>query len=314
MKTQKNKSGLFASLFILAGLCANHAHAQSEVRNGGDTQEKRFNQIADDLKDWISQGGAEGLKLAASIDRALYETKMMEALLSYTVSFTLDTINVNGVEKDCENIPATKIIRCNIDRFKNSSEAEQYTIVHHELAGIAGLENNEGKARSNYSISDQITSSLEKVTVLKLVVKKNSTISSATRQMFLQAKGISLDDFLNRKDPVEANKDQGKWNCYDQNGEFMFYILVVRNGYSSAITTLEHAVPGIYHYNKRIDTMVEDQNPGVYAVLRKLSDTQLIVESSYQVSKRKMRKFPDHQRSVFYPDYFSNYFVCNPRP
>ncbi len=313
MKTQKNKSGLFASLFILAGLCANHAHAQSEVRNGGDTQEKRFNQIADDLKDWISQGGAEGLKLAAPIDRALYETKMMEALLSYTVSFTLDTINVNGVEKDCENIPATKIIRCNIDRFKNSSEAEQYTIVHHELAGIAGLENNEGKARSNYSISDQITSSLEKVTVLKLVVKKNSTISSATRQMFLQAKGISLDDFLNRKDPVEANKDQGRWKCYDQNGKFMFNILAVRNGDSSAITYGTTGI-GNFHYNKRIGTMVEENPAGVEVILRKLSDTQLIVEASYQASKRKMRKFPDHQRSVFYPDYFSNYFVCNPRP
>ena len=64
-------------------------------------------------------------------------------------------------------------ILCNILRFKSTSESEQYKLIHHEYAGLAGVENNEGAA-SDYSLSTQITEYLTLQTVLKLGLKKAS--------------------------------------------------------------------------------------------------------------------------------------------
>lgn len=146
------------------------------VRNGGDVLERRFNEISGDLREWILKGGAQNLHFPEGVQRSDYEQKMLSVMSDYSVSFTNNTIVVNEVEKDCQNIPEKKIIECNIARFKGASESDQYVIVHHEYAGLAGIETNDGKARSNYLISSQISSSLEKQVILKLAVKKEIQI------------------------------------------------------------------------------------------------------------------------------------------
>jgi len=47
-------------------------------------------------------------------------------------------------------------------------------LIHHEYAGLAGIEKNDGAA-SDYEISDQLTDFLEKTSVLRLAVKGTSS-------------------------------------------------------------------------------------------------------------------------------------------
>lgn len=174
MKTKNTK--VMMMLIALALSIGASSQAQDfGGKNGGDVQEKRFNLIAQDIKEWISKGGAKKLALPENVSLEKYESSMLQVIVSYGVSFTSDVIIVNGVEKDCENIPSLNLIRCNIERFKNASESDQYVITHHEFAGLAGLESNEGKVRSDYTLSSQITKSLQLSVVLKLAVEKDYT-------------------------------------------------------------------------------------------------------------------------------------------
>jgi hypothetical protein len=176
MKTNKFK-------IMLAGMCALIAmQAQAQDfggRNGGDPMELQFREVAMDIQQWIAKGGAQALVLSSTVSLADYQTKMNSALTDGVVSFTTNTITVNGVEKACMNQPAQKLIQCNVDRFNATTESEKYVLVHHEYAGLAGLETNTG-AKSDYSISEQLTASLEKVTVLKLAVKSAPTVFTGT--------------------------------------------------------------------------------------------------------------------------------------
>lgn len=294
---------------MLAGVCALvsiQVQAQDfGGKNGGDTQEKRFNLIADDLKDWLSRGGAQGLKLPPGLDQETYQSKMLEMISTNSVSFTRDTIVVNGAEKDCENIPASHLIRCNIDRFKNSTESDQYVIVHHEFAGLAGFETNEGQARSNYFISDQITSSLEKVTVLKLAVKNIVGPTSSFRDQFIQAKSLNLEDFLNHLDPVDSAKVYASWLCQGEDGKFSFWLSARRKDNTNVLYDpyRDHE----YRYNARTGTIMIDKYNWI---LKKTADNRIILEGSSIVSERRKRKHPEYLRSVYYPERISGYSIC----
>ena len=155
---------------------------------GGDASESRVNDIRVDLLKWIDQGGAHGLKLPQSISYDSYCSGMAKVLVPHGVVVGFVTtaqealtprpenkVNVDGASKTCRGFVSAQDrlphILCNTERFAGISESEQYRLIHHEYAGLAGLEQNVG-ASSDYDISNQITDFLVPETLLRLSVKK----------------------------------------------------------------------------------------------------------------------------------------------
>jgi|GEM_PF-5233508 hypothetical protein len=158
---------LFISLFAL------NSHAQYDHGNGGDMCELRFDEIRTDLQKWLLKGGAENLKLPAGLTLEKYLFSMLDEIKKAKVSCTKKDLFVGIAEKTCKNFiddEGTSRIVCNYERFLATIDTAQYTLVHHEFAGLAGFEINSGES-SNYSISDQISAFLETKIVKQLVVK-----------------------------------------------------------------------------------------------------------------------------------------------
>jgi hypothetical protein len=145
--------------------------------NGGDMCEDRFKIVRDDLNTWILNGGSQGLKLPSEVTLDRYNLTMLNKISRAKISCTEDVIQIGSAEKTCKNFSDTDgspHIVCNTRRFLDTSESDQYVLVHHEYAGLAGFEVNEGEG-STYSISNQIAEYLENQTVKKLRVKPNAT-------------------------------------------------------------------------------------------------------------------------------------------
>lgn len=147
------------------------------VGNGGDMCENRFKIVRDDLSAWILGGGSQDLQLPQVIGRDLYNRNMLNAISGAKITCTEDRVLIGNSEKTCKNfvdIDGSSYIVCNAKRFLETPESDQYVLVHHEYAGLAGFEVNNGED-SKYPISNQITGYLENQIVKKLVVKPNST-------------------------------------------------------------------------------------------------------------------------------------------
>lgn len=152
------------SLKVLAG---------GSVNNGGDICENRFKNVRNDIAEWIVQGGSASLVLPPNISYGLYNQRMLQQIQNAKISCIDDKIFVGIAEKTCQNYMATDgsmLISCNTNRFMNTSEADQYLLVHHEYAGLAGFEINQDES-SNYEISNQLTGYLTDQIVKKLVVR-----------------------------------------------------------------------------------------------------------------------------------------------
>ncbi len=158
------------------------------VGGGGDASERRVDEIRADIMKWIGEGGARGLSLPPEIKYETYLFEMEKVLAPHAVivSFVSTAqesrtrnpelqVIVNGQPKTCRGFQSKKDrslhVLCNIERFAGTSEAEQYRLIHHEYAGLAGLERNIG-ASSDYVISNQLTDYLVPETVLRLSVNK----------------------------------------------------------------------------------------------------------------------------------------------
>ncbi len=154
---------------------------------GGDASEARVNEIRADLLNWINQGGAKNLTLPSEISYETYVAKMKKILKSQyvVISFTKNDIIVDREEKTCKNFYESnsipKII-CNIERFAQTPEAHQYSLIHHEYAGLVKIEDNQ-KGASDYEISNQLTGFLEEQVVLKLVVKEPYSLPEVKREI-----------------------------------------------------------------------------------------------------------------------------------
>ncbi len=89
-------------------------------------------------------------------------------------------VNVKNKPKTCRGFRSVKDkqlhILCNLERFESLSQskkyrqARKYRIVHHEYAGLVGIEKNNG-AHSDYYYSKQITGKLKEEKVLRLPIK-----------------------------------------------------------------------------------------------------------------------------------------------
>ena len=147
--------------------------------NGGDLCEKRIKEIRDDLDGWIKKGGSAHLRFPQEVSLDEYNQKMQELLLDPIVNITcvqgpvyLDPAN-KRYPKTCKNyidVRGVSQIECDFDLFMNKmSESDQYLLIHHEYAGLAGFETTIDRS-SSYVLSNQLTGFLENRVVKRLAI------------------------------------------------------------------------------------------------------------------------------------------------
>jgi hypothetical protein len=180
----------FGMSFVSSRSFAANDKEGAHTGGGGDaTTEMRVDEIRSDILKWINDGGPQGLDFsAARLTPQFYTSAMSEQLQSHAViigsvtsaeeNATYDPelkVNVDGQPKTCRGFISKNDgrahILCNVERFANTPESKQYALIHHEYAGLARVEKNQG-ASSDYPLSSQITDFLVPQTVLKLAVKK----------------------------------------------------------------------------------------------------------------------------------------------
>lgn len=183
MKTLILTAVLFSSLTSITP-----SYAGNSSGGGGDASEARVDEIRADILNWIAKDGARELKLPDDVTYADYTSKMTEILQPKKVVVTFITkdadydydlkVDVDGKPKTCRGfIKFTEPhIICNTQRFVNTSESDQYRLIHHEFAGLKEIEKNE-EAASDYSISSQLTDYLVVQQILRLNVKESSAKS-----------------------------------------------------------------------------------------------------------------------------------------
>lgn len=193
----------------ISSLTSTGAYSKSmggDSGGGGDASEERVNEIRSDILKWINDDGAKGLKLPSDISIGEYESAMSDILTpkKVVIGFVEKDdekndelkVSVAGVPKTCRGFISSfdnkPHILCNISRFQNTPESDQYKLIHHEFAGLANVENNEGAA-SDYYLSSQLTDFLTEQVILKLAVK-NSKSHSCT--LILEKNSDRGIDFL----------------------------------------------------------------------------------------------------------------------
>jgi hypothetical protein len=187
---------------------------------GGDNCELRIQEIRDDILSWIQKGGPQGFQ-ALPVSVTEYSSRMREYLLTVrepngairpktSIECVHHAIEVQGVEKTCrfDQLAQGPKITCQAESFMDKSKMtadEQYQLVHHEYAGLAGLEV-PSDSQSNYIYSSQLSAFLENQVVRKLVVKPGSELNPEIVQL--------RDEFLSGKTPSPDDLKIGsRWNC-----------------------------------------------------------------------------------------------------
>ncbi len=143
------------------------------VGNGGDSCEARIQSIAINIQEWILYDNHSELDFKGRLTKDEYEFPMLTALKLGRVSCTDEKLFVGKAEKTCINFPEEDFIECNVDKFMNTDEEGQYRLVHHEYAGLAGIEVNNESEASDYFLSDQISRKLKWEIVKKLPIHKD---------------------------------------------------------------------------------------------------------------------------------------------
>lgn len=144
--------------------------------NGGDECERRIQNIRNDIQDWIDRGGSQHLDMHNLTTHEDYIDLMSDAMKDTSISCTTKPVYIGRAEKTCKNTKdkyQNPLLICNAERFNSLDPDRQYTLIHHEYAGIAGFEVNKGNENSVYLISNQISGFLEFQMVKKLAVRSN---------------------------------------------------------------------------------------------------------------------------------------------
>jgi hypothetical protein len=156
---------------------------------GGDLCEDRIKVITQDLTAWLVGGGPLKLNLATPEGRQISAEDVQSRMLKEIQKAPRVScvgpgdqgypVLVNGYPKECKSEVspqgATRII-CDREKFYSGlkdpeNDPNQYRIVYHEFATLAGLEV-PNQDDSNYFFSDQITGFLENHYVARLVLRR----------------------------------------------------------------------------------------------------------------------------------------------
>jgi hypothetical protein len=209
--------GVFASMTLAHAQQFNNPFKYSASIEGGGVQggggdaktELRITTIREDLRNWIErQDVASDLKVPSGLTYADYlngnsakKIFGMRDILAHgavvIASVPRDKNHpstnpeqntyVQGQWKVCKSLITTATKRplmiCETEGFASLSESEQYIQIHHEYAGLGGLEKNIGAA-SDYQISFQLAGALNE----QVVVRKLGSLRSATNSAFGQVR------------------------------------------------------------------------------------------------------------------------------
>jgi hypothetical protein len=160
------------TLFCLLVMSISTSAFAGRESNGGDACEDRFKIIRDDIQSWILKEGSASLALPKEVSLGQYNVAMLSALAQADISCSDEKIQIGIKEKTCENFrdaAGVAHIKCNRKAFSETDADDQYILVHHEYAGLAGLEV-APDGDSHYTISNQISGFLENQVVRRLVV------------------------------------------------------------------------------------------------------------------------------------------------
>jgi hypothetical protein len=159
-------------LFLSSNVFA--AKQGQDKGNGGDICENKMRNITNEIESWLLNDEYIGIKLSSNLAEKTYKLGMLNAVRKSQLSCTTDKVFVGNAEKSCTNFRDNRgnaRIVCNFDRFLKTEEKEKYKLMHHEFAGVAHFESNNGKETSVYKISNQISDFLHKEEILKLGIK-----------------------------------------------------------------------------------------------------------------------------------------------
>lgn len=171
------------TISILLSFIALSAFAGQD-RGGGDVCEDKIKIIKDDLSHWIKQGGSKGLIFSSGIKASQYDAGMLKEISKAKIRCVSQgdqgyPVEVYGTPKICrfdkKKFLDTTSITCSRDEFLKLSEDEQYTLIHHEYAGLGGFESPD-RDDSQYNLSNQISSFLTYKTVRRLSVKVSPSV------------------------------------------------------------------------------------------------------------------------------------------
>jgi hypothetical protein len=218
--------GLALVLFMCS--FALHAMAFAEGTRGGgggDICEDRIQQIRDDLKSWIYKGGAQNLSLPQGVSTDRYADLMLDQIRVTRVKCVGEgdagyPVTIESTPKVCKfsaDQTGSQIV-CDYQKFLATSESDQYVLIHHEYAGLAGIELPNGDD-SHYGVSNQISDFLEVQNVKKLAVKPvDSQLGVGSRIVIennrLEAKSAQITAIISEK-----NTYYRVWLCHDS-GQF----------------------------------------------------------------------------------------------
>lgn len=194
----------------------------SEGVGGGDLCEDRIQQIRDDIKSWIYAGGSADLRFSTLSMQSEYKASMLEAMASAKIQCVKPgdagyPVQVNGTAKVCrfDKTSSVDLITCDYQAFldlNSMSESDQYILIHHEFAGLAGLENPNADV-STYFLSNQISGYLEDQIVKKLVVKRNNVQDRILScQTSNQRSQLVVTDVETGKNIVAGSFQGGGWS------------------------------------------------------------------------------------------------------
>ncbi|MFL5814202.1 MAG: hypothetical protein ACJ763_11545 [Bdellovibrionia bacterium] len=256
--------------------------------NGGDICEDRFKVVRDDIASWVLQGGSAGLALPQEISVEHYNAAILTQIANAKISCTDEKVMVGTAEKTCKNFvdsSGKSQILCNASRFKNTGSSDQYVLVHHEYAGLAGFEVNSDE-ESHYAISNQLTEYLRDQVVQKLGIKPRLP---KARDLFKQASAATLEDL----DVGTARDCDYYWGSERLDDQHTYTEIAIQKQdvnpssekpiASGIAFGLSSAVANHYPFSQEVaftsqGVVVADENGGVIHSVRALANKTLIIE------------------------------------
>ncbi len=170
--------------FIVFNATVAHAAGGHDQGGGGDLCEDRVKIIRDDIGSWIAKGGAKSLELPKGISSDQYSNQMLRMISQAKIKCVSSgdlgyPVMVLGTPKTCrfDKLEEISSITCDINKFKSETESDQYVLIHHEFAGLAGVEVPNGDD-SEYFVSNQLTEYLVDQVVKKLALKIQTPTTS----------------------------------------------------------------------------------------------------------------------------------------
>lgn len=157
----------FLLTFVSSLIFSTLAVAGNGTSGGGDICEQKIQFVRDSIKSWIDKGGPRTLNLKPALTVESYSTLMKQQLGQANIRCVKPgdegyPVQIDGTPKVCrfDKSSNDSTITCDFASFAGKNPMslnDQFILIHHEYAGLAGLEKPTGD-NSTYWISNQITS------------------------------------------------------------------------------------------------------------------------------------------------------------